>query len=1177
MWRVALLPILSLLALLPLVPLPSRPAQVIGTSRLPPLRKSGSPLLSRLFAKELLYRLADGPADHARIAAAHAQPVLRKLNRTAVPLLALCRAPSCHETLDLLVLTLLHKHGMGGPAHNPHRGVVEQWARPAAHYLRQTAAASASGAVAHAARRGLAAALRQLAEQVRVALHPQLLSDPDEWRLLWRQILPGPGELIAASADGRRLAVCYHRIEGQTVSMHIRHYLQSRESAAREPPAPEEEEPEEPRDIEAIPANADEDGDEGGRTGGDVDEMEEAEELGLWTPSVEYEDLSLEGNLPISAVALAGSSCLVYARAHDSRLFRVMCRNRVLSRARASRKVRRSRKRSSSSSRGSSGSHRRQRLSSRSGSFGELVSGSRSAAIGQVSEWRPRAWWQRATWRPMTGGPAVDRRKGQSETVLLWALPAGYALRAKSAVDEIGLLLAGQLAPVGGPSRPSQPLTARPTELGLSLRLLSPPRRQPWSCRRRWLRWLRRRGCRTSDQWTLRAGTSAQPAATREAGAFTADQGDSAAAMPRPLLSSSLGAEHTSVTFAHTITTVHTTHRITSVDRAKARRGLAHSGNPAQRGRNERSERSASSSRRSSAAHAQEGRRGGSLESGEAMVSAVMLELQVEGVGSAPFRIVAHERDGPRLALLVGPREILVLSRDHATRRTAQGAADTADATEAREKGAVPDSAAAASHTSAATSDGAGEKAAVLPRQRACPHRKPRGPLSWLRAALPDLSRDEAGCIKRSHLHQSRAGAAGTSAGARAEAEIRTLEAAMRRLTSVDTTEAVEAVLPGLRSAVRETAAAARRRAWPDAPSDVANVTFAALARWAGADVGDVSADGRVLEALDAGLRFIVEAWVREELNGRPGRKPTRGAREAGAPAKLGEADKRQRHGRPTRGRAHDRRRPPSRSSASSDATTSAASGATSSSSAAAAATSSAASTPDDSGGLISSAATAMLADDGSDDDARLTWRLEAANLPRLAGLPSKAEPLAMLLLPSPASQAAILVMYEGGALASFNLTDALVASAEYAAGGTAASPPTRSALTIALTVVALVALVIGLTMLIVGMRLGMATVPSVRPIALIRAALRVVAELMLTPAVAAFMLLWPARLPEATADERPERGAAERPAPTVTATADVDLNMPAAPLPPAMPPPATPLDLQDTALSPLHLPAPLN
>ena len=49
------------------------------------------------------------------------------------------------------------------------------------------------------------------------------------------------------------------------------------------------------------------------------------------------------------------------------------------------------------------------------------------------------------------------------------------------------------------------------------------------------------------------------------------------------------------------------------------------------------------------------------------------------------------------------------------------------------------------------------------------------------------------------------------------------------------------------------------------------------------ADVGDVSADGRVLEALDAGLRFIVEAWVREELNGRPGRKPTRGAREAGA------------------------------------------------------------------------------------------------------------------------------------------------------------------------------------------------------------------------------------------------------------------------------------------------------
>ena len=68
-------------------------------------------------------------------------------------------------------------------------------------------------------------------------------------------------------------------------------------------------------------------------------------------------------------------------------------------------------------------------------------------------------------------------------------------------------------------------------------------------------------------------------------------------------------------------------------------------------------------------------------------------------------------------------------------------------------KTGVAASAAADSHTSAAASDGASEKAAVLPRQRACPHRQPRGPLSWLRAALPDLSRDEAGCIKRSHLH----------------------------------------------------------------------------------------------------------------------------------------------------------------------------------------------------------------------------------------------------------------------------------------------------------------------------------------------------------------------------------------------------------------------------------------
>ena len=171
-WRIVLVPTLSLLALLPLVPLPSRPAQVIGTSRLPPVRQEGEPLLSRILAKQLLQRFADGPVEQARVRAAQQPTVLRGLNQSAVPLLSLCKAPACHVHDDLLVLTLLHKRRASGPAHNPYRGVVEQWARPAAHFLHPPTPPSTAAAVAHAARRGVGAALTQLAEHVRRALHP---------------------------------------------------------------------------------------------------------------------------------------------------------------------------------------------------------------------------------------------------------------------------------------------------------------------------------------------------------------------------------------------------------------------------------------------------------------------------------------------------------------------------------------------------------------------------------------------------------------------------------------------------------------------------------------------------------------------------------------------------------------------------------------------------------------------------------------------------------------------------------------------------------------------------------------------------------------------------------------------------------------------------------------------
>ena len=39
-------------------------------------------------------------------------------------------------------------------------------------------------------------------------------------------------------------------------------------------------------------------------------------------------------------------------------------------------------------------------------------------------------------------------------------------------------------------------------------------------------------------------------------------------------------------------------------------------------------------------------------------MSAVMLELQVEGVSGAPFRLLAHELGSARLALLMGSREV---------------------------------------------------------------------------------------------------------------------------------------------------------------------------------------------------------------------------------------------------------------------------------------------------------------------------------------------------------------------------------------------------------------------------------------------------------------------------------------------------------------------------------------
>ena len=329
-WRLLLLPLVSLFALLPLMPLPAKPATIIGMSRQPPLRSRTEPLLSRLLARSLLARLADTPEDAARVRQAQAAPALASLNSTASPLLTLCPAPDCAD-VDLLVLTLLHKRAGGGPAHDPHRGVVEQWTRPAAHYLRPTAEPSPAAAVAAAAARdGIGAALGALSEQVRAALHPQLLSDPADWRLLWRQQLPGPAGLLAGSVDGRRLAVSYRRLDGEAVAVSIRHYAQLAQTRRRGSQKRREGGVQRgsSKAAEAATAAAA----SGSAAGGGTSHVaipataSAGAELSA-AMTMTFEDIPLEGNLPVSALALAGEACVVYSRLHDARLFRVVCRH----------------------------------------------------------------------------------------------------------------------------------------------------------------------------------------------------------------------------------------------------------------------------------------------------------------------------------------------------------------------------------------------------------------------------------------------------------------------------------------------------------------------------------------------------------------------------------------------------------------------------------------------------------------------------------------------------------------------------------------------------------------------------------------------------------------------------------------------------------------------------------
>ena len=221
-WRLFVVPIVSLAVLgLASLHMPTRPASVIAVSRL--LRASSSsssssasaaaaadkksPLLSRLLVRRLLELLPAEAAPKQR--AAPGPSALAHLNRTASPFLSLCAAPVCGPC-DMLMLTVVHRSSPVGPPHDPHRGVVERWSRPAARFYRTPAAPTVGEVVAAAAEEeGDVGAARAALRALQAAMQPQLDSDAHDWQLLWTETLPGPIEQVAAAADGSGLALAY--------------------------------------------------------------------------------------------------------------------------------------------------------------------------------------------------------------------------------------------------------------------------------------------------------------------------------------------------------------------------------------------------------------------------------------------------------------------------------------------------------------------------------------------------------------------------------------------------------------------------------------------------------------------------------------------------------------------------------------------------------------------------------------------------------------------------------------------------------------------------------------------------------------------------------------------------------------------------------------------------------
>ena len=112
-----------------------------------------------------------------------------------------------------------------------------------------------------------------------------------------------------------------------------------------------------------------------------------------------------------------------------------------------------------------------------------------------------------------------------------------------------------------------------------------------------------------------------------------------------------------------------------------------------------------------------------------------------------------------------------------------------------------------------------------------------------------------------------------------------------------------------------------------------------------------------------------------------------------------------------------------------------------------------------------------QFAPEGEAAAAAAAWRLETAQLPRVDGL-NKAEALAMLMLPAAAGESVVLLLYEGGVLGSYNLTEALTPSAEYAAGTLLLARPSWS-LSVGLALLGAAAVLLLAVLGYLGVRIG--------------------------------------------------------------------------------------------------------